>query len=65
MLLKTSRDNTAFAASIWLNDQFLNSTDPGPSADHSNALYSFEGAKVNVGEDNVITILQVSFKHKP
>ena len=51
---------SAFAASVWLNDQFLNFTDPGPSADHSNALYSFEHADVKVGEDNVITVLQVS-----
>lgn len=49
----------AFAATVWLNDQFLNSTDPGPNADHSNALYSFSNATVKAGEDNILTVLQV------
>ena len=49
---------TAFAASIWLNDKFINTTFGGSSA-QTDAVYSFPEGSVRVGEDNILTIVMV------
>ena len=53
-------DCVAFAASVFLNDVFLNSTQGTPSTEQTNALYTFPSGAVKVGADNVITVVQVS-----
>ncbi|KIK68783.1 glycoside hydrolase family 35 protein [Collybiopsis luxurians FD-317 M1] len=53
----------AFAASVWLNDQFLNTTF-GNSTNNANVIeetdekYLFPPGSLRVGQDNVITIVQ-------
>ncbi|OCH94229.1 hypothetical protein OBBRIDRAFT_789567 [Obba rivulosa] len=53
----TINGGTAFAAAVWLNDQFLNSTED-VNAEQTTVLYTFPEGTVNVGEDNVITVIQ-------
>ncbi|KAL4244519.1 glycosyl hydrolase 35 family protein [Abortiporus biennis] len=59
----TINGGTAFAAAVWLNDQFLDSTSAGPSTDQTNKLYTFPQGSVNVSADNVITIVQDNQGH--
>ena len=47
---------TAFAASVWINDQFISTV--GNGDDHVNALFTFPSGSVVEGQDNVITVLQ-------
>ncbi|TFK90360.1 glycoside hydrolase family 35 protein [Polyporus arcularius HHB13444] len=47
---------TSFASSVWINDHFINTV--SSSADHVNALFPFPSGSVEVGEDNVITVVQ-------
>ena len=49
----------AFAASVFLNDVFLGSTQGSDGVEQTNALYSFPTGAVKLGADNVITIVQV------
>ncbi|THH31612.1 hypothetical protein EUX98_g2597 [Antrodiella citrinella] len=51
----TINGGSSFAASVFLNEQFLASTSGG---DQTNALYIFPTDSVNIGEDNVITVIQ-------
>lgn len=46
----------AFAASVWINDQFISTVYNG--ADQINALFTFPAGSVKAGEDNVVTVLQ-------
>jgi hypothetical protein len=50
----------AFAASVFLNSHFLNSSVGSPSAEQTTAVYAFPEGAVNVGGDNVVTVLHVS-----
>lgn len=47
---------SAFAASVWINDQFISTVYNG--ADQINALFTFPAGSVKAGEDNVVTVLQ-------
>lgn len=46
----------AFAASVWINDKFINTTFNG--ADETNTLFTFPQGSVITGKDNVVTVLQ-------
>ncbi|KLO05165.1 glycoside hydrolase family 35 protein [Schizopora paradoxa] len=53
----------AFAASVWLNDVFLNttfgnSTNNGNSINQTDQLFTFPADAVKSGKDNVITVVQ-------
>ncbi|EGN93829.1 glycoside hydrolase family 35 protein [Serpula lacrymans var. lacrymans S7.3] len=55
----------AFAASVWVNDVFLNtsygnSTNNANIVDETDEKFYFPSGSLNYGQDNVITILQVS-----
>ncbi|OBZ71548.1 putative beta-galactosidase A [Grifola frondosa] len=52
----TINGGSSFAASVWLNDQFLNTAFNG--GDQINTLYTFPEGSVIAGEDNVITVVQ-------
>ncbi|TFK52650.1 glycoside hydrolase family 35 protein [Heliocybe sulcata] len=60
----------AFAASVWLNDQFLN-TSYGNSTNNANILeetddkFYFPSGSLLPNQDNVITIVQVRLRHGP
>ena len=49
----------AFAASVWINDQFISTVSPGTSSDRINSLFTFPAGSVKLGKDNVITVVQV------
>ncbi|KAI0070921.1 hypothetical protein K474DRAFT_1669569 [Panus rudis PR-1116 ss-1] len=49
---------TAFAASVWINDVFVNSTSGGRSSAETNTLFTFPEGSVREGKDNVITVIQ-------
>ncbi|KIP02769.1 glycoside hydrolase family 35 protein [Phlebiopsis gigantea 11061_1 CR5-6] len=53
----TINGGSAFAASVFLNDVFLGSTQ-GSSSEQTNALYAFPEGAVKVGADNVLTVVQ-------
>ncbi|CAL1698277.1 unnamed protein product [Somion occarium] len=46
---------SAFAASVWINDQFISSTSGGSE---TNAIYTFPEGSIHEGADNVITVIQ-------
>ena len=50
-----------FAASVWINDDFIASTSGGTSSEQTNALYTFPKGSVKSGRDNVITVIHVRF----
>ncbi|RDX44153.1 hypothetical protein OH76DRAFT_1487358 [Lentinus brumalis] len=47
---------TQFAASVWINDQFIDTVHNGN--DHVSATFTFPAGSVITGQDNVITVLQ-------
>ena len=49
----------AFAASVFLNSRFLGSTLGIPEFDQTTDVYEFPQGAVKVGEDNVVTVVQV------
>ena len=49
-------NGTAFAASVWINDNFVSSV--YSSSDHVNHLFTFPEGAVVAGEDNVVTVIQ-------
>ena len=49
----------AFAASVFLNNVFIGTTNGSASVEQTNALYSFPEGAVKTGQDNVITVVQV------
>ncbi|KAI0930973.1 hypothetical protein AcV7_005008 [Taiwanofungus camphoratus] len=53
----TINGGTAFAASVWINDQFIDST-YDVYAEQTDVLYTFPEGSVKVGENNVITVIQ-------
>ncbi|EIM81437.1 glycoside hydrolase family 35 protein [Stereum hirsutum FP-91666 SS1] len=58
----------AFAASVFLNDQFLNttfgnSTNDANSIDETDQVYTFPDGSLVVGQDNVITVIQDNMGH--
>ena len=64
----TSPPCTVFSASVWINDQFIQSVTGGfdslqtlltspDGTDHVNALFTFPTGSVAAGADNVITVL--------
>ncbi|GBE78934.1 Probable beta-galactosidase [Sparassis crispa] len=55
----TINGGTAFGATVYLNDVFLNST-YDISAEQTTELYTFPPGSVQVGQDNVITVVQDS-----
>ncbi|KAI0352572.1 hypothetical protein OH77DRAFT_1428259 [Trametes cingulata] len=52
----TINGGSSFAASVWINDQFISTVHNG--ADQINALFPFPEGSVKVGQDNVVTVLQ-------
>lgn len=48
---------TGFAASVWLNDEFLGST-WSTAEEETTEVYTFPTGAVQVGQDNVITVIQ-------
>ncbi|KAI0326223.1 hypothetical protein GY45DRAFT_1382198 [Cubamyces sp. BRFM 1775] len=54
----TINGGTAFAASVWLNNVFLNTVSDFSAAGETNAFFSFPTSALRPGEDNVLTILQ-------
>ena len=52
--------NIAFAASVFLNNHFLNSSVGIAGVQQTTAVYDFPNGTVNLGGDNVITVVQVS-----
>ena len=48
----------AFAASMFINSHFINTTS-SLSSEQTNGLYVFPPGSVKVGQDNVITVIQV------
>ncbi|EIW59741.1 uncharacterized protein TRAVEDRAFT_37024 [Trametes versicolor FP-101664 SS1] len=52
----TINGGSSFAASVWINDQFISTVYNG--ADQINALFTFPAGSVKAGEDNVVTVLQ-------
>ncbi|KAH9850132.1 glycoside hydrolase superfamily [Lenzites betulinus] len=52
----TLNGGSSFAASVWINDQFINTVHNG--ADQINSLFTFPTGAVKVGQDNVVTVLQ-------
>ncbi|CCM02296.1 uncharacterized protein FIBRA_04385 [Fibroporia radiculosa] len=53
----TINGGTAFAASVWINDQFISST-WDVNAEQTTLVYTFPEGSVRVGEDNVVTVIQ-------
>ncbi|KAI1789921.1 glycoside hydrolase superfamily [Ganoderma leucocontextum] len=49
---------TAFAASVWINDVFIDSVTANTAAGDANALFTFPNGSVIAGQDNVVTVLQ-------
>ena len=49
-------DPAAFAASVWINDQFIHTVHNG--GDQINSLFTFPEGSVKIGQGNVITVLQ-------
>ena len=47
---------TAFSASVWINEKFIQSVGAFES-DHVNALFTFPVGSVVPGRDNVVTVL--------
>ena len=58
--LPTRWYRTAFAASVFINNHFVATTSGGTGSEQTNALYTFAKGSVNIGRDNVITVVQVS-----
>lgn len=58
--LPTLTSASAFAASVWINDQFINTTFDGAGISETDQVYTFPNNSVVAGQDNVITIVQVS-----
>ncbi|KAI0642855.1 glycoside hydrolase superfamily [Trametes meyenii] len=54
----TINGGTAHAASVWLNDVFLDTISDFSAAGDANALFSFPPAALRPGQDNVLTVLQ-------
>ncbi|TCD66865.1 hypothetical protein EIP91_000819 [Steccherinum ochraceum] len=52
----TVNGGTAFAASVWLNDQFIKTISGG--GEQANGVFTFPQGSVRVGHDNVITVIQ-------
>ena len=48
----------AFAASVWINDVFIDSITANTAAGDANALFTFPNGSVIAGQDNVLTVLQ-------
>ncbi|PIL34819.1 hypothetical protein GSI_02606 [Ganoderma sinense ZZ0214-1] len=48
----------AFAASVWINDVFIDSVTANTAAGDANALFPFPNGSVIAGQDNVVTVLQ-------
>ncbi|KAM5536272.1 hypothetical protein V8D89_010049 [Ganoderma adspersum] len=48
----------AFAASVWINDAFIDSVTANTAAGDANALFTFPNGSVVSGQDNVVTVLQ-------
>ena len=48
----------AFAASVWINDVFIDSVTANTAAGDANALFTFPNGSVVAGQDNVVTVLQ-------
>ncbi|KAK7688664.1 hypothetical protein QCA50_008202 [Cerrena zonata] len=46
----------AFAASVWINDKFINTTFGGSNS-QTDAVYTFPDGSVRIGEDNVLTVV--------
>ena len=61
-MLHSSRRPLAFAASVFLNDIFLGTTNGSASVEQTNALYAFPAGAVKLGTDNVVTVIQVRFQ---
>ncbi|KAF7789942.1 hypothetical protein EIP86_000890 [Pleurotus ostreatoroseus] len=53
----TINGGTGFAASVWINDDFIASTSGETSSEQTNALYTFPNGSVKSGRDNVITVI--------
>ncbi|KAI0738818.1 glycoside hydrolase superfamily [Daedaleopsis nitida] len=49
---------TAFAASVWINDVFIDTISAVTAAGDANALFPFPKGAVQPGQDNVLTVLQ-------
>ena len=47
---------TVFAASVWINDKFIDSV--YSTTDHMNKLFTFPEGSVVAGQDNVVTVVQ-------
>ena len=58
LILTTCTRILAFAASMFINSHFINTTS-SLSSEQTNALYVFPPGSVKVGQDNVITVIQV------
>ena len=48
---------TAFAASVWINDVFIDTIGAITAAGDANGLFTFPERSVNAGADNVVTVL--------
>jgi len=64
----TINGGEAFAASVWLNDVFLNtsfgnSTNNLNSIDETNQVFTFPSGALRSGQDNVITVVQDNMGH--
>lgn len=49
--------NAAFAASVFINSHFINTTS-SLSDEQTNTLFTFPAGSVKIGQDNVITVVQ-------
>ncbi|KAI0374491.1 hypothetical protein BV20DRAFT_1033302 [Pilatotrama ljubarskyi] len=49
---------TAFAASVWLNDVFLDTVSDFSSAGETNAFFAFPSSALRPGQENMLTVLQ-------
>lgn len=47
----------AFAASVWINDVFIDTIGANTAAGDADGLFAFPNGSVKAGEDNVITVL--------
>ncbi|KAI0359054.1 hypothetical protein OH77DRAFT_1518305 [Trametes cingulata] len=54
----TINGGTAFAASVWLNDVFLDTVSDFSSDGEANAFFVFPSSALRSGQDNVLTVLQ-------
>ncbi|KAI0662113.1 glycoside hydrolase superfamily [Cubamyces menziesii] len=52
----TINGGSSFAASVWINDQFIHTVHNG--GDQINSLFTFPEGSVKIGQGNVITVLQ-------